>query len=98
MVFKRLPRSAQSTSHGQVRTSLLDTHLQQRATVTEIIGVGERGRVAFQGTTWFAFCRYQVVIPPGMAVCVVGRYNATTLIVEPMQLISAPSLLSDNAA
>lgn len=98
MVFNILSKSAQSPPRSQVKAALLEAHLQQRATVTEAIRVGERGRVAFQSTTWFAFCYYQVEIPPGTPVCVVGRYNATTLIVEPVQLVNTPPLLPDNAA
>ncbi|MGB3518028.1 MAG: NfeD family protein [Elainellaceae cyanobacterium] len=83
------PFSAKPTS------SLLDACLRQRATVTEVIRPDERGRVAFQATTWFAVCPYQVVILPGAPVCVVGQYNATTLIVEPVQRVNAQPMVSD---
>ncbi|HSM82607.1 MAG TPA: NfeD family protein [Nodosilinea sp.] len=95
MLFKILSEASIFPWPAKRGTPLLDDHLRHRAVVTDTIEPGERGRVAFQGTTWFAFCRYQVVILPGMPVCVVEHYNATTLIVEPMQLVRAQPLHAD---
>ncbi|TVQ13416.1 MAG: protease [Leptolyngbya sp. DLM2.Bin27] len=83
---------------GKPDPSLLDAHLQHRAIVTEVIQPGQRGRVAYQGTTWVAFCRYQVVLPVNTPVRVVEQYSATTLIIEPVPLVNTPSLLPDNIA
>ncbi len=95
--FGMTPDPFNRPNPGQPYPPSVDAHLKQRGTVTEIIRPGKRGRVAFQSTTWFAFCQYQVVLMPGMPVCVVDQYNATTLLVEPVPLLNAPFLFSDEA-
>ncbi|MGB3201505.1 MAG: NfeD family protein [Nodosilinea sp.] len=95
MVFKIQPSLSGWPFAAKPTPPPPDAYLRQRATVTEVIRPDERGRVAFQATTWFALCRYQVVILPGAPVCVVGQHNATTLIVEPVQRVNAQLGLSD---
>jgi membrane protein implicated in regulation of membrane protease activity len=98
MMFGMKPDPSKRTNQSHSNSALADAHLKKRGIVTEIIRPGKRGRVAFQATTWFAFCYYQVVLMPGMSVCVVDQYNATTLIVEPVPLPDAPSLSLDESA
>jgi membrane protein implicated in regulation of membrane protease activity len=57
--------------------------LKERGTVVQVIQPGQRGRIAYQSTTWFAACPYHVVLFPDTPVRVIGRRN-TTLIVEPV--------------
>ncbi|NJL50156.1 MAG: hypothetical protein HC929_25675 [Leptolyngbyaceae cyanobacterium SM2_5_2] len=94
MWFGMIPDPPDRPAQGQANPTLADTHLKQRGTVTETIRPGRRGRVAFQATTWFAFCQYQVVLMPGMPVYVVDLYNATTLIVKPV-LLDVSSIVLD---
>lgn len=84
MVFPFPPRSSRPVGAAPSQTAMLDAYLQQRAMVTEVIRPVQPGRIAFQGTTWFAFCPYQVEILPNTPVQVVNRYNATTFIVWPV--------------
>lgn len=83
-IFKFLnPIEAQNTA---TRTTIA-THcsaFQEQGIVTQIIQPGVLGRVRFQATTWFAICPYEVVMSPHTVVRVMGKYNATTLIVEPI--------------
>jgi hypothetical protein len=58
--------------------------LKDQGIVTQMIQPGVLGRVRFQATTWFALCPYDAVMSPNTFVRVVGKYNATTLIVEPI--------------
>jgi membrane protein implicated in regulation of membrane protease activity len=75
--------------------SRVGAYLNERAIVTEIIQPGERGRVSFQATTWFAFCPYYVVLLPDTPVQVVEQHNATTLVVAPILFVvphTSPSI------
>lgn len=60
------------------------TALKDQGTVTQTIEPNVAGRVLFQATTWFAICPYKTVLLPNTYVRVIGQYNATTLIVEPV--------------
>lgn len=73
-------------------------NLEQQATVIETVYLGQRGRVSYQATTWFAICVHPTVLLPNAPVRVVGFYNATTLIVEPIGAVAAQFLPSTHNA
>lgn len=75
-------------SRQKTRINSIYTHWVDRAVVTEVIQPGFRGRVRFQATTWFAICPYHAVLPANTPVRVVEHYNATTLVVEPVFLVT----------
>ncbi len=58
--------------------------LKEQGVITQTVNPGVRGRVLFQATTWFAICPHTTVLSPQTFVRVIGQYNATTLIVEPV--------------
>ncbi|MGB3612810.1 MAG: hypothetical protein WBA10_03385 [Elainellaceae cyanobacterium] len=51
-------------------------------TVTSISAADNRMRVHFQATEWFAFAEQPWMAQPGDLVQIMGRVNATTLLVQ----------------
>jgi hypothetical protein len=65
--------------------------LKEQGIITQTVNPGTRGRVMFQATTWFAICPHKTVLSPQTFVRVIGQYNATTLIVEPIYPMTSSS-------
>lgn len=65
--------------------------LKEQGVITQTVNPGVRGRVLFQATTWFAICPHTTVLSPQTIVRVIGQYNATTLIVEPIHPMTLSS-------
>jgi NfeD-like C-terminal, partner-binding len=95
---KFLSISRASTSRERKEIASMYNRWEESAVVTTIIRPGQRGRVCFQSTTWFAICPHHAVLPADTPVRVVEHYNATTLIVEPvLALVPYTSHLVDAA-
>ena len=89
-VLSRFFFQPDSHTHARILTiSDVNRSLQEKAIVTKIIAPGEKGRISFQATEWFAVCPDDIVLPPGTSVRVIGSSDATTLIIEPL-----PSVVS----
>lgn len=73
-------------------------NMDKLAKVAETIYPGQRGRVSFQATTWFAVCPYDVVLMPNTPVRVIGDRDSTILIVEPILFGANPALPSAKGA
>jgi hypothetical protein len=58
--------------------------LRREAIVTQPIEPGRTGQVKFQGSWWTARCDSEIVLFPNQLVHVIGRLNATMLLVEPI--------------
>lgn len=67
--------------------------LFQAAIVDEAICPGQRGRVKYKGSYWWAYCCQEIHIMPNTPVSVVNLdSNSLTLIVELRQPTYTPSL------
>ena len=64
---------------------------KEQGVITQTVNPEVRGRVLFQATTWFAICPHKMELSPQTFVRVVGQYDATTLIVEPIHPMTASS-------
>lgn len=74
---------SQTTAKKAAIGSIYD-NMDKIAKVAETIHPGQRGRVSFQATTWFAVCPYDIVLMPNTPVRVIGDRDSTILIVEPI--------------
>ncbi|MGL5060369.1 MAG: NfeD family protein [Microcoleus sp.] len=86
--------SVSQTAAKQAAIASIQENTDKVATVTETIKPGQRGRIYFQGTTWFAICPYDVVLPPKARVRIIAEPDSTTLIVEPVPEGTNPAVLS----
>jgi membrane protein implicated in regulation of membrane protease activity len=83
---------SQTTAQKAAIGSICD-NMDKLGTIAETIHPGQRGRVSFQATTWFAVCPYDVVLMPNTRVRVIEHHDST-LIVEPVSLDSISALPS----
>lgn len=60
------------------------TSSYQEGRVTKIIYPGKKWRVQFEATEWFAYSESSTKFQLGDFVRVVGRVNATTLLIAPV--------------
>jgi membrane protein implicated in regulation of membrane protease activity len=58
----------------------INYEINGEAIVDEIVHAGDRFRVKFQGSYWFARAKSFLLILPGDSVRVVGRQNITLLV------------------
>jgi hypothetical protein len=79
--------------HAATTRAIMDSCnlLKEQGVITQTVNPGVRGRVLFQATTWFAICPHKAVLSPQTFVRVLGQYNATTLIVEPIHPMTSSS-------
>jgi hypothetical protein len=64
------------------KTSTLKSEFEE-GIVTAIIYPSKRWRVRFEATEWFAHSNHPATFIPGDCVRVLGRIDATTLLIEP---------------
>ncbi|NJK69077.1 MAG: hypothetical protein HC789_16545 [Microcoleus sp. CSU_2_2] len=76
------PGESQTRAQKAAIGSICD-NMDKLGTIAETIHPGQRGRVSFQGTTWFGVCPYDVVLMPNTRVRVLEHHDST-LIVEPV--------------
>jgi membrane protein implicated in regulation of membrane protease activity len=76
------PVESQAKAQKAAIDSICDK-MDKQGTITEIIQPGQRGRVSFQATTWFAVCPHDIVLLPNTPVRVIEHHDCT-LIVEPV--------------
>ncbi len=81
-LFPTNPAEVQMATHKALITQC--KALKQTAIVVQHIQPGFVGRIHYQATDWSALCLHPSVLYPNTFVRVVGQYNATTLIVEPL--------------
>jgi hypothetical protein len=91
-VLSKVINPAETRHANRAKITMAYCHsLKDQGVITQTVNPGVRGRVLFQATTWFAICPHTTVLSPQTFVRVIGQYNATTLIVEPIHPMTSPS-------